>query len=75
MLCSVSGADQNKSLGRKQGRQSTYAASNPLFLLLLSILLARRRDLDTSLLSHACTKRTLFLTPVKTLSWTQQLQF
>lgn len=75
MVHSISGADQNKSLGRKQGRQNIYAASNPLFLLLLSILLAGRRDLDTSLLSHDCTKRTLFLTPVKTLSWTQQQQF
>lgn len=72
---SVSGAKQNKILGKKQGGQSTYAASNPLFLLLLSILFAGRRDLDSSLLSHACTKRTLFLTPIKILSWTRQLQF
>lgn len=73
--CSVRGAKQNKSLVRKQGGQSTYASSNPLFLLLLSIILAGRRDLDSSLLSHACTKRTLFLTHVKILSWTRQLQF
>lgn len=70
-----SGADQNKTLGRKWGGQSTCAASNPLFLLLLSILLAGRRDLDSSLLSHARTKRTLFLTRVKILSWTRQPQF
>lgn len=45
-----------------------------LFLLLL-FLLAGRRDLDSPLLSHACTKRTLFLTHVQILSWTRQLQF
>lgn len=71
----VSGAKQNKILVSKQAGQSTYAASNPLFLLLLSILLAGREDLDSSLLSHACTKRTLFLTHIKILSWTRQQQF